>query len=447
MASTTYYDGTYSARALGLRTDNAGGDVSPDLTGEEDRFESADIGPGYVSPTDAFEVTAATVWDVDVGSGTTDVDVYALSGEVGQGTYIVRLDQAGDVLTIAAADASDPRKDEIYLVVVDNDYDSGAKSLPRLSVRGGVAAASPSVPGPDAAWDAYELLATIDVPALAADILACTITDGRTASQLIVDAPTLEGNDSTDFSADGHLHAADYAPLAHVNTDDEHPNATASVPGFMSAADKGKLDGVEASADVNETNAELLVTLKTVDGAGSGLDADLLDNLHLASYGLSGHNHNSRYYTEAEQTAKMLAKADATERVRVTKNVVQSIGDVSVTDLFLQTELVDDWGGHSGSLAYILDDGPGYYFVLGQVQYQADAGGEIRHLELYHSGIGEIAFGRVGEVGGSDVVVVQVSTVAYFNGSEHVWMRAYHDAGAGGLNVDPTTTWLEMIKL
>ena len=445
MATTTYYDGTYSARALGLRTDNAGGDVSPDLTGEEDRFESADIGPGFVTP-DAFEVTAATVWNVDVGSGTTDADVYALSGEVGQGTYIVRLDQAGDVLTIAASEA-DPRKDEIYLVVVDNDYDAGAKSLPRLSVRGGVAAGSPSAPGPDAAWDAYELLATIDIPGSAADILACTITDERTASQLIVDAPTLGGLDSTDFSADGHLHAADYAPLAHVGTDDEHPDATASASGFMSAADKGKLDGVEASADVNETNAELLVTLKTVDGAGSGLDADMLDSLHLASYGLSGHNHNSRYYTESEQNTKMNAKAPATERVRVTKNAVQSIANVTVVDLFLQTELVDEWGGHSGSNAHINDDGAGYYLLIGQVQFQADAGGDIRHLELYHNADGIIAYGRTGDVGGSDVVVVQVATIYKFSGSENVKMRCYHDAGAGGLNVDATSTWLEMIKL
>jgi len=38
-----------------------------------------------------------------------------------------------------------------------------------------------------------------------------------------------------------------------------------------------KLNGIEASADVNMTANELLTAIKTVDGSGSGLDADFLD--------------------------------------------------------------------------------------------------------------------------------------------------------------------------
>jgi hypothetical protein len=41
--------------------------------------------------------------------------------------------------------------------------------------------------------------------------------------------------------------------------------------------DKTKLDGIEAGATADQTAAEILAAIKTVDGAGSGLDADLLD--------------------------------------------------------------------------------------------------------------------------------------------------------------------------
>ena len=53
--------------------------------------------------------------------------------------------------------------------------------------------------------------------------------------------------------------------------------ATSSVNGLMSSSDKAKLDGIEASATTDQTASEILSAIKTVDGASSGLDADLLD--------------------------------------------------------------------------------------------------------------------------------------------------------------------------
>jgi len=47
------------------------------------------------------------------------------------------------------------------------------------------------------------------------------------------------------------------------------------------ATDGTKLDGIEASATADQTAAQLLTAIKTVDGSGSGLDADLLDGLQL----------------------------------------------------------------------------------------------------------------------------------------------------------------------
>lgn len=45
-----------------------------------------------------------------------------------------------------------------------------------------------------------------------------------------------------------------------------------------------KLDGIEAGATGDQTAAEILTLIKTVDGAGSGLDADVLDGLSSGSF-------------------------------------------------------------------------------------------------------------------------------------------------------------------
>jgi hypothetical protein len=47
---------------------------------------------------------------------------------------------------------------------------------------------------------------------------------------------------------------------------------------------KNKLDGIEASATADQTAAQLLTAIKTVDGSGSGLDADLLDGQHASAF-------------------------------------------------------------------------------------------------------------------------------------------------------------------
>jgi len=116
---------------------------------------------------------------------------------------------------------------------------------------------------------------------------------------LAINAGTLDGIDSTGFallahehdseySALVHVHNTLYAPLAHVGTGGaEHPVATGSVAGFLSASDKTKLDTVDSNAEENLSAAAMLSALLGVDGAGSGLDADLLDGIQLAAL-LSG---------------------------------------------------------------------------------------------------------------------------------------------------------------
>jgi len=50
------------------------------------------------------------------------------------------------------------------------------------------------------------------------------------------------------------------------------------------SVDGAKLDGIEAGATADQTAAQILTAIKTVDGSGSGLDADLLDGSNSATF-------------------------------------------------------------------------------------------------------------------------------------------------------------------
>ena len=58
-----------------------------------------------------------------------------------------------------------------------------------------------------------------------------------------------------------------------------HGLATSGFAGFMAPGDKAKLDAVESGATADQTAGEILDAVKSADGAGSGLDADLLDGV------------------------------------------------------------------------------------------------------------------------------------------------------------------------
>ena len=81
------------------------------------------------------------------------------------------------------------------------------------------------------------------------------------------------------------------ANFTNLNTDKIETDAevraaveAASDSNVFTDADHTKLDGVETGATADQTAAEILTAVKTVDGATSGLDADLLDGQHGSYY-------------------------------------------------------------------------------------------------------------------------------------------------------------------
>lgn len=112
--------------------------------------------------------------------------------------------------------------------------------------------------------------------------------DGSTKGGIKIARADLANVANASAANDGKMTAAQAVTLAtvdsdltdHIGSTNEHPVVVAGVtPGFMSAADKSKLDGIETGATADQNAAEILALLLTVDGAGSGLDADLLDGL------------------------------------------------------------------------------------------------------------------------------------------------------------------------
>jgi len=69
----------------------------------------------------------------------------------------------------------------------------------------------------------------------------------------------------------------------------QHAAATASASGFMTAALFNKLAGIESGATADLSAAEILALLLTVDGAGSGLDADFLQGNAPSAFAAAGH--------------------------------------------------------------------------------------------------------------------------------------------------------------
>jgi microcystin-dependent protein len=185
--STSYIDFAHSVAGIANRTDAAGAAVL-DISAEELRLALPGYSEGAAS-SDAFLVQAGSGMGLTVGSGAARADRFVVAGQVaGQADYTVRLDAAPVAVTVPAADASQARTDEVYLVVADAAYDAGALSLPRLGYRRGDAGGG--APGPDGAWKASALLAAVAVPAGATSIAAGDVTDARAFAHAPAAFPT-----------------------------------------------------------------------------------------------------------------------------------------------------------------------------------------------------------------------------------------------------------------
>lgn len=72
---------------------------------------------------------------------------------------------------------------------------------------------------------------------------------------------------------------------------------------------KGRANGSGTGDPIDLNASQVLEIIKTADGSGSGLDADLLDGLHASSFSLSGHTHSSSDITNLSHFATVYDSA------------------------------------------------------------------------------------------------------------------------------------------
>ena len=106
------------------------------------------------------------------------------------------------------------------------------------------------------------------------------ITSANTTSVAGVDDFfwTTANNTLTLQTGDGTSYLVPIEEFSDITTGDITTAGT--VDGRDLSVDGDKLDLIEDGATADQTAAEILTAIKTVDGAGSGLDADLLDGSH-----------------------------------------------------------------------------------------------------------------------------------------------------------------------
>ena len=148
----------------------------------------------------------------------------------------------------------------------------------------------------------------------AADVLTKIKTVDGAGSGL--DADLLDGNSS-----------AHYATAASVTSEaSTRASADTALDTRVTTAET-KLSGIEAGATADQTAAEILTAIKTVDGTGSGLDADTLDGNQATAFA----------------TAAQGATADS---------AVQNLGDLSITATAAELNKLDGVTATTAELNY-----------------------------------------------------------------------------------------------
>jgi hypothetical protein len=124
---------------------------------------------------------------------------------------------------------------------------------------------------------------SFDPAANAAVILAALLTVDGVGS--LLDADKLDG-----------VEGAGYLPSTHAGSGGAaHAIATPSVAGFASGSDITKLNSIETGATADQSATEIRAALITVDGFGSGVDADMVDGQHAGAFASSSHDHGINF--------------------------------------------------------------------------------------------------------------------------------------------------------
>jgi len=169
----------------------------------------------------------------------------------------------------------------------------------------------------------------------------------------------------------------------------------------FTSAESSKLSGIETGATADQSAAEILAALLTVDGPGSGLDADLLDGNSSAAFAPAGHDHSGTYQPlDSDLTAiAALSSADGNFIVGSATGWVVESGSTVRASLGVDAAGTDNSTNVTlaGSLDYLTISGQ--QISLGAIDLAADVTGQLPLASV--SGTGGAAALNVGTTAGT----------------------------------------------
>lgn len=120
-------------------------------------------------------------------------------------------------------------------------------------------------------------------------------------------------------------------------------------------AEKTKLAGIEAGATGDMTATEILNAIKTVDGSGSGLDADTIDGLQASEFATASHSHsnyvvsaNDQYSIAVADTRSTTPPTDMGDRAVKFEFKYNSSDGLNDGGTYHSTMTVQNWSDSSG---------------------------------------------------------------------------------------------------
>lgn len=153
----------------------------------------------------------------------------------------------------------------------------------------------------------------------------------------------------------GHTVESD-VPSGAKFTDTTYAVATQTTDGLLGATDKTKLDGIVGTGVMTAT--EILTEIKTVDGSGSGLDADKLDGKDATEFAPASHGVHVTFGTgvtaltsgEAGTTgvSESLSRSDHTHTLPVYPDLA---GHAANTGIHVTSEKQTEWNQNTTDIA------------------------------------------------------------------------------------------------
>lgn len=145
--------------------------------------------------------------------------------------------------------------------------------------------------------------------------LATVLDDGIISASEVASLGTAATTDATAYATAAQGTTADNALPKSGGAMTGAITTNSTFDGRDIATDGAKLDGIETGATADQTAAQILTAIKTVDGASSGLDADLLDG------------QQGSYYTNYADTAVANLADSAPLTLNTLNELAAALGD------------------------------------------------------------------------------------------------------------------------